>query len=134
MSPPVTILGHGIDLVEVARVRGLFRAHGERFGARCFTPEERDYCLGHRDPAPHLAGRLATKEAAFKALAPPGGPGAGTAWTDFEVVRHATGQPLLRVQGRAAEIARARGITGWLVSLSHTGTHAVASVIATGPA
>lgn len=123
-------VAHGIDIVEVARIARMASEHGERFTGRCFTEGERRYAQASRRRDEHLAARFAAKEAAFKALGT--GWRSGIAWTDIEVVSDASGAPTLRVGGGAALVARERGIAGWLVSLSHTGTHAVASVIALG--
>ncbi|MEM6314067.1 MAG: holo-ACP synthase, partial [Planctomycetota bacterium] len=79
------LLGHGIDIVEVARVRGLLEKHGRRFEQRCFTAAEVAYA--NRRPkraAEHLAARFAAKEAVLKALGT--GQRHGIAWTDVEVV------------------------------------------------
>ncbi len=84
------ILGHGIDLVEVARVQGMLDTHGERFLARCFTAGEQAYCAANAARmAEHLAGRFAAKEAVLKVLGT--GWSGGIAWTDVEVVREARG-------------------------------------------
>ena len=56
------IIGHGIDLVEVARIARMHADHGPHFLDRCFTPAEQAYCLDHKRPDPHLAGRFAAKE------------------------------------------------------------------------
>ena len=127
--PGVRIVGHGIDLVETARVEGLIARHGPRAVERIFTPGEAAYAeASSRLRGQRFASRFAAKEAAFKALGT--GWSAGLAWTDAEVVLLTSGAPTLRLHGRAAEIAADRGITGWLVSLTHTATHAAASVIA----
>lgn len=123
------IVGHGIDLVEVARIERLLDEQGDRFLDRCFTPGERAYAdKSTKRRSEHLAARFAAKEAALKALGT--GWAEGVGWTDVEVVRDGAGCPSLRVTGRAAELAAGRGITTWHVSLSHTETHAMASVIA----
>ena len=125
------IVGHGIDLTEVARVAELLERHGDRFALRCFTPGELAYA--RRRPkrcAEHLAARFAAKEAALKALGT--GRRGGICWTDVETLRGPQGEPTLRVAGVAAEIAAARGITAWHVSLTHTATLAAASVVAVG--
>ena len=127
----VQILRHGIDLVEVARVERLLREHGERFAARCFTLEERRYCDGNiKRRAEHYAARFAAKEATVKALGC--GLRGGIEWTDIEVTRDASGCPGLVLTGRAAEVARECGIARWMVSMSHTSGHAVASVVGVG--
>lgn len=127
------ILGHGVDLVVVARLARSIDEQGERFLARVFTDGERA-CADAlpRRRLERLAARFAAKEAALKALGT--GWRSGIAWTDIEVVSEASGAPSLRVSGRASEIAAERGVTAWLVSLSHTSEHALASVLALGGA
>ncbi|MBL4590788.1 MAG: holo-ACP synthase, partial [Phycisphaerales bacterium] len=56
----------------------------------------------------------------------------GIGWTDVSVVKDSAGKPMLNISGRAAEIAEQLGITAWHVSLSHTDSIAMASVIAEG--
>lgn len=127
------IIGHGIDLVEIARVEGLIERHGPRALERIFTPGEAGYAgSSARLRGQRLAPRFAAKEAVFKALGT--GWSAGMAWTDAEVVLLPSGAPTIRLHGRAREIAGERGIAGWFVSLTHTRTHAAASVIAFGVA
>ncbi len=123
-------LAHGVDLVKISRIEEMLARHEDRFLERCFTAGEREYAGDHRRRAEHLAARFAAKEAAMKALGT--GLMGGVCWTDFEVVRQATGQPTLVVTGVARQIADGQGITGWLISLTHTDTDALASVIAVG--
>jgi holo-[acyl-carrier protein] synthase len=124
----VSIVGLGTDIVEVAR----FRLAMERTASlvdRLFSPEERQYASGQHDPAKSLAARFAAKEALMKAL----GVGLGDVdFHDVEVVRHESGAPSLEVRGRAHQLASDRGVTSWLLSLSHTETTAMAVVIAVG--
>lgn len=127
----MTILGHGIDLVAVARIAQLIESHGQRFLDRCFTESEQAYAASQaRRRAEVLAARFAAKEAALKAL------GTGRTgfirWTDFHVLRHPSGRPTLCVTGEAAVKAAALGITQWHLSLSHADGFAIASVIGTG--
>jgi holo-[acyl-carrier protein] synthase len=124
-------LAHGIDLTEVARIGRMVAEHGDSFLSRCFTEPERAYAGDRKRRDEHLAARFAAKEAVLKALGT--GWSNGIAWTDVEVVLLPSGQPTVHLSGRAAEVAAGRGITAWLLSLSHTETHAVASVIGTGP-
>ena len=126
------IIGHGIDLVSIARIRAMIDDHGDRFLERCFTEHERLYGSGTRRHAEHIAARFAAKEAAMKALGT--GLADGISWTDFEVRTQPNGAPKLHVSGRAAEIAASPDRGGnhepeWWVSLSHTEDHAIASVI-----
>lgn len=120
------VIGLGVDLVDVDRFRRtLARTPG--LTTRLFTPEERMYADTRRDPTERYAVRFAAKEAVMKAL----GVGLGAIdWHDVEVVRDASGAPSLRVGGRAATLAADAGVSGWLVSLSHTVSTAEAVVIA----
>ncbi len=122
------IIGHGIDLVETARVARLLDQHGQRFLARCFTPAEVEYACAKKRVVEHLAARFAAKEAILKALGT--GWRDGIAWTDMEVRRHPSGQPTVHLTGRCREIERQLGIGRWVVSLTHTRNYAAASVIA----
>ena len=83
------IVGVGVDVVEIPRLRKILARYGERFAQRVFTPEEREYCAAHTDPAPHYAVRFAAKEALFKALGT--GWARGVTWQDVEVRRKAPG-------------------------------------------
>ncbi|MGH9025291.1 MAG: holo-ACP synthase [Acidimicrobiia bacterium] len=121
------IVGVGTDLVEVARFRLALDRRGERLRDRLFSPDELAYADRHRDVAPRLAARFATKEAVMKAM------GVGL-WKfklrDVEVVRARTGAPSVALYGRAAEMAHEKGVGGWHLSLSHTDTTAIAIAVA----
>ena len=129
----MTILGHGIDLVETARIAAMLDQHGERFLDRCFTASERLYCQENdRRRVERLAVRFAAKEAVLKALGT--GWRDGIAWTDIEVVREPSGRPAIRLHERAATVAAGLGVTEWHISLTHTEQHAMASAIAVASA
>ena len=123
------ILGHGVDIVEIARIESMLKDHAERFASRCFTEQEQAYAEeSSRVRAERYAGRFAAKEAALKALGT--GLRYGLEFTQIEVERTGEGGPILVVHGKAAEMAKTRGIVRWHVSLSHAGGFAIASVIA----
>jgi holo-[acyl-carrier protein] synthase len=125
------ILGTGIDICDIERVRRLLDRFGDRFLRRVFTEVECREALRRRDPAEGLAARWAAKEAASKALGT--GFHQGVTWRDFEVVHEPSGRPHLRLSGRAAEIAAHRwGGHHWHVSLTHERGHACALAIAEG--
>ena len=131
MSDASAVLGHGVDLVENARIAAMLESHGSHFTERCFTSREREYAdLGIRQRVERYAVRFAAKEAALKALGT--GWAEGIGWTELEVARLATGEPQLQLSGRAAEIAASKGITRLWLSLSHTEHYSIASVIAWG--
>jgi len=122
------ILGHGIDIVETARIRKLVDQHAEHFLDRVFTPTEQQYCA--RNPKryfEHLAGRFAAKEAVLKVLGT--GWRGGIAWTDVEIRSEPSGQPKVYLTGETLRIATEMGISRWHVSISHIETHATASAI-----
>lgn len=123
----MAVVGIGIDLVEVARVRELLEQHGERFKARTFTEGECAYCDACADPAMHYAARFAAKEAAAKALGT--GFADGVSWRDIEVVREPSGRPVLKLHGGAAARAETLGARTWHLSLSHTKQLAQAQVV-----
>ena len=119
------IVGMGIDLVSVARVARALERFGSRFPERILTERERE--AGHGPPAIYLAGRLAAKEAAFKALGT--GWGAGVTWRHVEILRRDSGAPEMRLSGAARARMTERGGRRIHVSLSHTDDHAVAVVV-----
>jgi holo-[acyl-carrier protein] synthase len=124
------IVGLGMDVVEIARVRRILEgpaARAERFLARCFTGRERAFCDAAQDRPARYAARLAAKEAAAKALATP----AGMGWRDAEVVRGA-GPPALELHGAAQDAARALGVARALLTLTHDGGIAAAAVVLEG--
>lgn len=124
------VIGHGVDIVPVARISELLTNHGERFLARIFRPGEIARARGQRREAERLAARFAAKEAAAKALGT--GFTAGVVMRDIEVVNLPSGAPALLLHGQAAELALAMGVREWVVSLSDCAEHAIASVIALG--
>jgi holo-[acyl-carrier protein] synthase len=124
------ILGHGIDLVDIAEVKKWLEHPRDPLGPRCFTPTELASAGDGPNRAERLAGRFATKEAVLKALGI--GFGDGVAFTDIETVTAEQGPPQIILHGAAAAAAAKRGVATWLVSVSHEGGMAVASVIAVG--
>lgn len=125
----MAVVGHGIDIVETSRIRGMVDAHGAHFLDRCFTKAEQAYCdRSAKRRFEHLAGRFAAKEAVLKALGT--GWRGGIAWTDIEVVPATGGQPKIKLTGESQRIAIEHGITRWHISISHIETHATASAIA----
>jgi holo-[acyl-carrier protein] synthase len=124
----MSIAGHGIDIVQVERIRESVAEHGQRFLDRVFTAAEQEYCSKNRKRYhEHLAGRFAAKEAVLKVLGT--GWRGGIAWTDIEILPEPSGQPKIKLTGECLRIASEMGITQWHVSISHIDTHATASAI-----
>lgn len=126
----MSVVGIGVDLADIDRIRDLFERRGETFLRRVFTPAEAAYARGQHDPAPSLAARFAAKEAVIKALGQ-GWP-EGMRWTDLEVVREKGSPPRLVLHGAAAEAAEKRGVRQTHLSLSHDRGTAVAMVVLEG--
>jgi holo-[acyl-carrier protein] synthase len=121
------IVGMGIDLEEVERVKGAIERQGERFLKRIYTERERAYCEQFKDKYERYAGRFAVKEAAMKALGT--GWSRGVRWVDIEVVRIPFGRPTLELKGEAGKIADRLGVKNIAVSITHTPKQAWAQVI-----
>jgi holo-[acyl-carrier protein] synthase len=110
----------GIDIIKVERIRDAIERFGARFSRRVLTEGESRYV---RDRPETFAGRWAAKEAVSKVL----GLGVrGVGWRDIEIVRLPTGQPSVRLSGRALARAEQLGMTRVAVSISHERDYAVA--------
>lgn len=121
------IVGTGVDLCEVSRIREAIERHGPRFTNRLFTEAESAYAESKANRFERYAARFAAKEAAMKALGT--GWRGGIAWRDFEVSNLPSGRPTLLFHGKAAEIAGKRGVRSVSLSLTHTAEQALAMVI-----
>lgn len=120
------IVGLGTDVVDLDRFR-VALARTPSLVERVFTEGERAYAMRKRNPAERLAARFAVKEATMKAL----GVGLGAfRFHDVEVVKARSGEPSLRLSGRAAELAAEKGVREWKVSISHSALVALAVVVA----
>jgi holo-[acyl-carrier protein] synthase len=124
------ILGIGVDMVEVERIRQALddASSGKRFRDRVFTPQEIQYCeRKRRGRYESYAGRFAAKEAVMKALGR--GWGATVRWLDIEVAPARNGRPEVVLHDRTALVAEQLGIRRWSLSITHTKDHGLAYVI-----
>lgn len=119
--------GIGVDMLEIDRMERVL-ARRPNFARRVFTEEERAYCDKCARPAEHYAARFAAREAVVKALGT--GFSDGVSFRDVSVKRDESGRPRALLTGRAAEVARERGIREVALSISHTHDVAVANAIA----
>ena len=124
------IVGIGIDVAEVKRIRAVIESQGERFLRRVFTREEVAYCEKFKNKYERYAGRFAAKEAAMKALGT--GWSRGVRWVDVEVVRARGGRPILELKGEARKVADRLGVKNIALSMTHTVEQAIAQVIFEG--
>ncbi len=124
----MSVVGVGVDLVEVSRVRQMLAEKGVHVFDRLLTSDEARYCRSKADPAESVAARLAAKEAVYKALQ--GSAAArGIGWREIEVVRDEDGRPEVALTGLAAERATVLRVRRVIVSLSHTHQAAVAMAV-----
>ena len=121
------IVGLGIDIAEVPRVKAAIERHGETFLRRLYTPAERQYCERFKNKYERYAGRFAAKEAAMKALGT--GWSRGVRWVDVEVVREKGGRPTMKLAGEAGKVAERMGVKNIALSITHTADQAFAQVI-----
>ncbi len=124
------ILGTGVDLAEVGRIRDAIARHGERFTGRIYTTAEIAYVESKANRFERYAGRFAAKEAGMKAIGT--GWKRGVRWQDFEVANLPSGRPTLRLHGVAAKIAEAMGVKTISLSITHTSELGMAHVILEG--
>jgi holo-[acyl-carrier protein] synthase len=121
------IVGTGIDIAEVPRIRQSIERFGDRFLQRIYTSSEIRYCDSKANRVERYAARFAAKEAAMKALGT--GWSRGVRWRDCEVTRLPGGRPTIAFHGKAAEFAARLGVKNSALSLSHTAEQAIAQVI-----
>ncbi|MDX2344658.1 MAG: holo-ACP synthase [Acidimicrobiia bacterium] len=121
------IVGMGVDLAEISRVRRLLNKDAVRFRARCFTDHEWAYASRFKDPSQRLAARFAGKEAVMKSL------GVGwrhVPWKDIEIT--GGGAPRVNLSGKAARRAEMIGVEKVLVTITHTDNQALVMALSLG--
>ena len=121
------IVGTGVDLAEVDRIRRSIERYGARFVERIFTPREIAYVERKANRFERYAARFAAKEAGMKAIGT--GWKRGVTWRDFEVTNLPSGKPTLALHGVAAEVAARLGVKSVALSLTHTSALGMAHVI-----
>ncbi|MFA4989329.1 MAG: holo-ACP synthase [Candidatus Omnitrophota bacterium] len=112
------ILGTGVDITEVSRIKKAAEKWGEAFLKRVFTNKELANAKLRPSLYQHLAGRFAAKEAVFKALGE-----ADLNWKDIEILNDREGKPcckFLNAKGKRKDVT---------VSISHVKNYAVANAI-----
>jgi holo-[acyl-carrier protein] synthase len=121
------IVGTGVDLAEVDRIRASFERYGARFRDRIYTPAEIAYVERKANKYERYAARFAAKEAGMKAIGT--GWRRGVTWRDFEVANLPSGKPTLLLHGVARQLAEKLGVRGVALSLTHTAELGMAHVI-----
>ena len=121
------IVGTGVDLAEVPRIRKSIERYGDRFIKRIYTPGEIAYVERKANKYERYAARFAAKEAGMKAIGT--GWRRGVTWHDFEVANLPSGRPTLKLHGVAAGFAKKMGVRNVSLSLTHTAELGMAHVI-----
>lgn len=114
------IIGTGVDITEVSRLRQAVLKWGKSFLGRVFTKEELENAKERGSLYQHLAGRFAAKEAVFKALGDE-----KLSWKDVQILNDKQGRPCCRIlngRGKAVDVH---------ISISHVKNYAVANAIIT---
>jgi holo-[acyl-carrier protein] synthase len=122
------IIGHGIDVVEVARIKAELESPTKRWAEKVYSQDERAQAEDPPKDIRYYAGRFAAKEAVAKALGT--GFSGDVTWRGIEILRLPSGAPSVRLSDGALELADSLGITQWFISISHYGGLAMASAIA----
>lgn len=124
------ILGVGIDIVHVERIKKAIERYGKRFIDRIFTEKEQAYCSEKANPFESYAARFAVKEAVFKAL--------GKGWaecggfTSVEVINDKLGRPEVVFNGKAGQFAESITSANVFVSITHDAGVTAAVVVLEG--
>lgn len=121
------IVGLGLDISEVNRIQASVERYGDAFLRRVYTPAEIAYCEQLKNPYERFAARFAAKEATMKALGT--GWSRGVRWIDLEVVRLRSGKPTMELRGAARQIADGLGVKAISLTITHSGSTAIAQVI-----
>jgi len=114
------IIGTGVDITEVRRLRQAVEKWGDAFLNRVFTKVELENALVRGSLYQHLAGRFAAKEAVFKAMGDP-----QLSWKEVQILNDKEGKPVCMILNRRA------GDVKVLLSISHVKNYAVANAIVT---
>ncbi|SNR79140.1 holo-[acyl-carrier protein] synthase [Humidesulfovibrio mexicanus] len=124
------ILGLGLDVAEVERIRNSLARFGARFVGRVLTAAEAE-AMPKSNAEYYVAARFAAKEACAKALGT--GFSRGVTLHSIGVAALPSGAPRLVLTGRARELALEMGVRAAHVSLTHERGIAAAVVILEGP-
>ena len=124
------IIGTGVDIVAVARIKRLLEKHSPRFEEKIFTADEILYCRSRAEPEIHFAARFAVKEAVMKCLGT--GMDQGIAFKDIEVANEETGKPAIKMHGEGKELFTRLKLGTIHISISHDKNYAIAQAIAEG--
>ena len=114
------IIGTGVDITEVKRLRQAVEKWGNGFLNRVFTKPELEAANKRLSKYQYLAGRFAAKEAVFKALG-----NKNLNFKEVEIINDKDGKPHCAISNGRAKNKEV------YISISHVKNYAVASAIVT---
>lgn len=119
------VLGIGIDIIEIDRIKQSVDKFGDSFLNKIYTQNEIDYCLSKFNKYQHLAARFAAKEAIYKAIE--SGWKKDSTWKSIEITNEVNGMPIVKLLGKLKEfISDDKDIK---ISLSHSDNYVAAVAI-----
>lgn len=119
------IIGIGVDIIQLRRIKNAIERWQERFISRIYTPGEIDYCRRQKMEFIHFAARFAAKEAVMKAL------GRRVEWKNIEIINSEAGKPSVKLSDKAKKVAIEQQAEKIFLSLSHDGAYTIAQVVTT---
>ncbi len=126
----MAVIGIGTDIVEVTRIKKLFKKYPEGFTKRILHENELSILENHPSPVTFISKRFAAKEALAKALGT--GIANGVSFQDIEIANNKSGQPLLMLHAKTQKIATELGVKKLFISLSDEKKYAIAYVMLEG--
>lgn len=119
------ILGIGIDIIEIARIKKSIDEYGDRFLKKIFTQNEIAYCNSKFNKYQHFAARFAAKEAVYKAIS--SGWNESLSWMDIEIQNEPNGMPRVEPSGRLKKFLS--GNRELKISISHSDNYVTSLAI-----
>ena len=119
------VLGLGIDIIEIPRIKRSIDNFGDKFLNKVFTEGEIMYCEKKFNKNQHYAARFAAKEAVYKAIS--SGWKEGLRWKDIEIQNDATGMPSINPSGKLKSFLTEN--TQLRISISHSENYVTAVAI-----
>lgn len=95
------ILGIGVDIIEIDRIKNVIDRFDGRFLNKIYTENEINYCINKANKYQHFAARFAAKEAIYKALSETEQKIAS--WKNIEVFNQNNGLPIVKTYGKLKE-------------------------------
>ena len=110
------VIGIGIDIIEIDRIKESVNKYGKHFLNKIYTEKELEYCLSKTDKYQHLAARFAAKEAVYKALS--SGWHKDIGWKNIEITNEPNGMPIVTLNGEVQEFLSEQ--KSLKISISHS--------------